>query len=182
MNQQPPYGHPQPYPQNLAKSEQYHSYSRSMLTLLNIGCIASLAMLIVPYILIAAINDTTSGHSFLVQSDWLGSLGGIGVIVLLVEVVCVMIFDWRGAVTLRGMVKAQVIHKGKLVSTSPSYVLLYLFFPEIMLPIYLVRTTRDHHQARQRRPLELQHQIAALEAQRSEERRVGKECRSRWSP
>ena len=76
-----------------------------------------------------------------------------------------MVYDWRGVITLRGAVKSHVMRNGRLVSTSAGFVLLYLFLPEIMLPIYLIRTAIDHRQAAQRKPLELKQQIAAMEAQ-----------------
>ena len=76
-----------------------------------------------------------------------------------------MVSDWRGVITLRGAVKTQRWKKGKLVSTKHWYVLLYLFFPYIMLPIYLTRTARDQRQAEQRRPFELKRHVAELDAQ-----------------
>lgn len=145
--------------------EPFRYYNRSLLSALVIGCIVELVIIIGPFALIAAINDTTSGHVFLLTNDWLGSLAGVGVLLLLAETIFVLIYDWQGAVTLRGAVKLQTMDKGKLANTALLYVLLYLFFPEIMLPIYLVRTETDLHRAKEQRKLSLQHQIATMEAQ-----------------
>lgn len=149
----------------MATLDQYRYYDKNLLKALIIGCVIGIPMLIIPYALVAAINDTSSGHHFLVLNDWLGTLSGIGLLILLAEIFCVMVYDWRGAVTLRGALKTQRLRKGKLVSTIHWYVLLYLFFPYIMLPIYLTRTVRDHRQAAQRKPLELKRHIAEMEAE-----------------
>jgi Double zinc ribbon len=149
----------------MAQSNQYRNYSKNIFTVLIIGCVTSLVLFIGPFALIGSINDNASGHSFLVQNDWLGTLSGIGLLILLVEIIGVMVYDWRGVITLRGAVKSHVMRKGKLVSTSAGFVLLYLFLPEIMLPIYLIRAAIDYRQAAQRKPLELKQQIAVMEAQ-----------------
>jgi hypothetical protein len=130
-----------------------------------VGCIIGLAFTVIPFVLIASVNDSSSGHLFLTSNDWLGTLSGIGVLLLLAESIFVIAYDWRGAVTVRGAAKAQIMHKGKLVNTAPSYVLLYILFPEIMLPIYLIRTALDQRQVGEQRKLSMQHQIATLEAQ-----------------
>lgn len=145
--------------------EPFRYYNRTLFLALVIGCIVELVIMIGPFVLIADINDTTSGHAYLVANDWLGSLAGVGMLLLIAEIIFVLIYDWRGAITLRGAVKSQTMRKGKLVSTAPGYVLLYIFFPEIMLPIYLVRTAADMHRAKEQRKLSLQHQIATMEAQ-----------------
>ena len=146
-------------------SEQYHYYDKSTLKAMISICVICLFISIVPYVLISSINDTTSGHRFLVFNDWLGILPGVGFLILFAEIIFVMVYDWRGAITLRGAVKTQRLHKGKLVSTIHWYLLLYLCFPYIMLPIYLTRTVRDQRQVAQRKPLELKRHIAELDAQ-----------------
>ena len=64
----------------MATPEPFRYYSRNMLLALIIGCVVGLLLGIVPFALIASINDTTSGHTFLVVNDWLGSLSGIGIL------------------------------------------------------------------------------------------------------
>lgn len=149
----------------MATPNPFRYYNRSILLALSIVYVVSLLFLVVPYALIGSINDTPSGHAFLVSSDWLGSLGGIGVLLLIAEAIFVMAFDWRGAVTLRGLARSEILHKGKLVNTAPTYVLLYFFFPEIMLPIYLIRVAISRRQFEEQRKLAMQHQIATLESQ-----------------
>ncbi len=149
----------------MATPNPFRYYNRNILLALIIGYLVSLLLVIVPYALIGSINDTASGHAFLASSDWLGTLGGIGVLLLIAEAIFVMVYDWRGAVTLRGLAKSQVMRKGQMVNTKPWYVLLYIFFPEIMLPIYLIRTAAGRRQAEEQRKLAMQQQIAVMEAQ-----------------
>jgi hypothetical protein len=149
----------------MATPAPFRFYNGYLFLGLIFGCIIGLALAVIPFVLIASVNDSSSGHLFLTTNDWLGTLPGIGVLLLLAESIFVMAYDWRGAVTVREAAKAQVMHKGKLVNTAPSYVLLYILFPEIMLPIYLIRTALDRQQAKRERKLATQHQIAILEAQ-----------------
>ena len=130
-----------------------------------IGYIAGLLLLVIPYALIGDINDTASGHAFLASSDWLGTLGGIGALLLVAETIFVMIYDWRGVVTLRGMARSQIMRKGRMVNTATRYALLYIFFPEIMLPIYLIRAFSGRRQIEEQRRLAMQQHIAQMEAQ-----------------
>jgi RNA polymerase subunit RPABC4/transcription elongation factor Spt4 len=149
----------------MATSERYRYYNKNMLKALIIGCVISIPILIIPDMLLGSMTSTTSGNSPLFQYSLLGGLSGVGLLILLAEILCVMVYDWRGAITLRGALKTQRLRKGKLVSTIHWYVLLYLFFPYVMLPIYLTRTVRDQRQAAQRKPLELKRHIAEMEAQ-----------------
>ncbi len=152
----------------MTENEQYQYYQKSIFMLLVLGCILGLLLFLVPFILIGAINDTVSGHSILFQNNWLGSLAGVGVVLLFIEEVGVMIYDWRGAITLRGAIKGKTIripYKGKQVGTVPTLVLLYLFLPEIMLPVYLVRVAMDRHRATQLKHVEVRQRIAVMEAQ-----------------
>jgi Double zinc ribbon len=159
----------QQQPAQINQSEPYRAYNRIMLFTLVSVCVASLAMLIIPFVLIFNFNDTPSGHSFLLNNEiWLGSVPAYGVLLLLGEAIAVMILDWRGAVSLRGGVKSQTMHKGKMINTGPRYAVLYVFFPEILLPIYVLRVLFHHihirrqHQEHQKHQLKFE--IAKLEA------------------
>lgn len=75
---------------------------------------------------------------------------------------------WRGAVSSRGALKIQIVHKGKMVNAAVSYAVLYFFFPEIMVPIYILRAMFDYFHTRHLRKLQQMQQqkfgIAVLEA------------------
>ena len=151
------------------QKKQYTRYNSSVLLTLFGFYIISLALLIIPFVLIFNLNDTPSGHSFLLHSEsWLGPSSGIGLLLLLGEAIALLIIDWHGAVTLRGAVQSQTMYKGKMVDTAVGYALLYIFFSEIMLPIYLLRATFDHFQTKQLRTQQQKHEqkfeIANLEA------------------
>ena len=130
----------------------FRYYNRNMLLALIIGYVVSLLLVIIPY-------------AFLVSSDWPGTLSGIGIVLLIAEAIFVMAYDWRGAVTLRGLARAQVMHNGQMVNTAGGYVLFYIFFPEIMLPIYLIRLAMGQRQDEEQRRLAMQRHIAVMEAQ-----------------
>ena len=73
-------------------------------------------------------------------------LFAIGMIFLYFDVVSIIILDWKGAVSLRGLAKPyvmrdgeHVIRRGKYVSTVGMYIFLYIVMPYIMLAIYFVR-------------------------------------------
>jgi RNA polymerase subunit RPABC4/transcription elongation factor Spt4 len=51
------------------------------------------------------------------------------------------------------------------VNTAAGYALLYFFFPEIMLPIYLIRVASGRRQIEEQRKLAMQQHIAEMEAQ-----------------
>ncbi len=151
------------------KKKPYLRYNAKVLLVLFGFYIISLSLFVVPFALIFNLNDTPSGHSFLLHSEsWLGPLSGIGVLLLLGEAIAVLIIDWHGAVTLRGAVQSQTVHKGKMVDTGVGYALLYLFFSEIMLPIYLLRAVFDHFHTRQLQTQQQKHEqkfeIANLES------------------
>ncbi len=149
----------------MATPEQYHYYDKNMLKALIIGCVIGALVFIVPTMLGTGISGTTSGNSSPLAYSLLEGLSGFGLFILVAEMIFIMVSDWRGAITLRGALKTQRLRKGKLVSTKHWYFLLYLFFPYIMLPIYLTRTVRDQRQAAQRKPLELKRHIAEMEAE-----------------
>jgi RNA polymerase subunit RPABC4/transcription elongation factor Spt4 len=130
----------------------FRYYNQNMLLALIIGYVVSLLLVIAPY-------------AFLASSDWSGTLDGIGILLLLVESIFVMAYDWHGAVTLRGLARSEVMHKGQMVNTAGRYVLFYIFFPEIILPIYLICIVAGRRQAEEQRKLAMQQKIAIMEAQ-----------------
>ena len=140
----------------MGTSEQYHYYDRNALKALIIGCVIGSLILIVPAIVSAGFNGTTPESSPSFAYGLLEGVSGFGILILFTELVFVMVSDWRGVITLRGAVKTQRWKKGKLVSTIYWYVLLCLFFPYIMLPIYLTRTVRDQRQAEQRKTVRVE--------------------------
>ena len=149
----------------MGTSEQYHYYDRNTLKALIIGCVIGSLILIIPAILETGFNGTTPESSPSFAYGLLEGVSGFGILILFTEMIFVMVSDWRGVITLQGAVKTQRWKKGKLVSTIYWYILLYLFFPYIMLPIYLTRTVRNQRQVEQRKPLELKRHIAELDAQ-----------------
>lgn len=150
------------------QKKQYIRYNAKALLALFGFYIVSMALLIVPFVLIFNLNDTPSGHRFLLHSSWLGTLSGIGLLLLLGEAIAVMIVDWNGAVTLRGAIKSQAMYKGKMVGTGAGYAVLYVFFPEVMLPIYLLCTAYDYFHTKHLQAQQQKHgqkfEIANLEA------------------
>lgn len=152
----------------MEKVEPYRDYQRTVYMALVIGCLMSLLLFVGPYILIGTINGNDAGHNYLLQNNWLGTLGGVGVFLLIAEAIGVMVYDWRGAVTLRGAIKRQTIptgYKGKQANTTLVFLLLYVFMPEIMVPIYLAYVGVDLHRRKQLQQIELRQQIAVMEAQ-----------------
>lgn len=159
----------QQQPVHMNQPEQYRVYNGIMLFSLIGVCVVSLAMLVIPFALIFNLNDTASGHSFLLHNEnWLGAVPGCGLLLLLSEAIVVMILDWRGAVSLRGAVKSQTVYQGKTNNTGLGYAILYIFFPEILLPIYVLRVLfHSIHLGRLRerqQKQQLQFEIATREA------------------
>ena len=65
--------------------------------------------------------------------------------------------------------KAIPCHKAGRITSFFLLISIFLLIPSITTPVYAVETYT-------------QQTVFTLHATRSEERRVGKECRSRWSP
>jgi hypothetical protein len=126
--------------------EQFHYYSRNLLRVLIGVCAISIVLLAVPYVLLASVNYNSTGQTFMVFNEWLGIVPVVGFLILYAEIVFVMVTDWRGVITLLGVVNTQRMRKGKPASSSPWFVLLYIFFPFFMQPIYLIRTVREQRQ------------------------------------
>ena len=141
---------------------QYRDYSRNMLIALD--CLGAISILLFfVFILISSILNPDSSTS--VSNSWAMIPSQIGLVLLFAEIIFVMTQDWRGAITLRGASKGYTFHKGKRVSTTATFVILYISFPYIMLPIYLVRTTSDYQRMKQLKVQQQKHKIATLEAE-----------------
>lgn len=142
-------------------AEKYRDYNKRVYLFLVIICIVSWLLLVVPLI----IGSASSTDDTTIQGGPLAIISQIGLFILIAELVSVMVYDWRGVISLRGSVKRQTMHKGKPVSTAPGFFLLYLFLPEFMLLIYLVRVYNDSHKSKANKQMEVRHQIAVMEAQ-----------------
>lgn len=125
-----------------------------MLLALLISYIVSLLLVIVP---IALFGSGSAG-------DALNAVLNIGVFLFIVQALFVMAYDWRGAITLRGWTSSRAIHESLVADFKILYVILYLFFPEIMLPIYMFRVAAGRREAEAQKRLERQRYIATMEA------------------
>lgn len=140
----------------------YRDYSRNMLIALDIiGAISIL--LFFGFIIISGILNPDSSST--VSNSWTMIPSQAGLLLLFGEIIFVMIQDWRGAITLRGASKGYMYRNGRRVSTTGGFMLLYIFFPYIMLPIYLVRTTSDYRRMKHVKVQQQKHKIASLEAE-----------------
>lgn len=147
-------------------AEQYREYNKYIYLSLVAICIVSLLLAFIPFALVSGDSTGLAG-----DANPLAAMTSTGLLILIAELIVVMVYDWRGVIRLRGVVKKQTMHKGKFVSTAPGLFLLYLFFPEIILPIYFVYVGRDFHRARANKQqveinkqLEKRRQIAVMEA------------------
>jgi len=145
----------------MAKLATYRYYSRTMLLALMIGYVATSLLVMIPVVLPGSITATASENT----RNWLNALVNIGVFLFIIQAIFVLIYDWRGAVTLRGWTKSRAWQESQLGNFTLLYVLLYLFFPEIMLPVYLVRIALGRRQAEEQRNRARKQHIAVMEAE-----------------
>ena len=117
-------------------------------------------LVIVPVMLSGNINAASGA-----MLGWLNALVNIGVFLFIMQVIFVLIYDWRGAITLRGWATSRAWLESQLGSFTLLFVLLYLCFPLIMLPIYLLRIVSGRHQAEEQKKLAMKRRIALIEAQ-----------------
>ncbi len=132
-----------------------------MLLALMIGYVATSLLVMIPVVLPGSITATASENT----RNWLNALVNIGVFLFIIQAIFVLIYDWRGAVTLRGWTKSRAWQESQLGNFTLLYVLLYLFFPEIMLPVYLVRIALGRRQAEEQRNRARKQHIAVMEAE-----------------
>jgi hypothetical protein len=145
----------------MAKLATYRYYSRSMLLALMIVYVIASLLVMMPVVLPGSITATASENT----RDWLNALVNIGVFLFIIQAIFVLIYDWRGAVTLRGWTKSRAWQESQLGNFTLLYVLLYLFFPEIMLPVYLVRIALGWRQAEEQRNRARKEHISVMEAE-----------------
>ncbi|MGZ3624379.1 MAG: hypothetical protein ACXWPS_22085, partial [Ktedonobacteraceae bacterium] len=101
----------------MAAPGQYHYYGKITLTALVIGCVTGDLLFIIPTMIVIGSNGTTTNSPSLADS-LLSSIAGLGVLILVVEMVFVMVRDWRGAMTLRFAANTKFWYRGKLVSAK----------------------------------------------------------------
>ena len=131
-----------------------------LLALMIVYVITSL-LVMMPIVLPGSITATASENT----RDWLNALVNIGVFLFIIQAIFVLIYDWHGTVTLRGWTKSRAWQESQLGNFTLLYVLLYLFFPEIMLPVYLVRIALGWRQAEEQRNRARKEHIAVMEAE-----------------
>lgn len=133
-----------------------------MLIALDCVGIIGFLLLLVPTIISGILNPDNSSS---ISNSWAGSPVATGMVLLYAEVITIMVQDWRGAVTVRGAAKGYAFYKGQRVSTTSTYVLLYIIVPYIMLPIYLIRTSLSYRHTKQLKVHQQRHKVASLEAE-----------------
>ncbi len=138
----------------MATHGQYHYYGKITLTALIIGCVTGTLLFIIPMMIELSTNGITSGNSLSLADSLLYSLSGWGILILVVETIFILVRDWRGAMTLRFPATTQWRYRGRRVRGKYWSFPLYVVFPYIMLPIYLIRTVMDQRQAVRHKPLE----------------------------
>src|SRR6185312_15402277 len=126
----------------MAELAKFRYYSKKKLLVLVIGYVLNLLLVILPIALPGNINATDSGNT----GDWLNAVANIGILLFIVQAIFVMIYDWDGAVTLRGWTRSRSWRESLLGDLKMLYVVLYVSFPEIMLPIYLIRIAAGRRQ------------------------------------
>jgi hypothetical protein len=104
-------------------------------------------------------NGITTNSPSLADS-LLTSIAGLGILILVVEMIFIMIRDWWGAMTLRFAANTQWRYRGRRVSAKYWFFVLYVIFPYIMLPIYLFRTVTDQRHVAGHKPVESKRHIA----------------------
>lgn len=142
---------------------QFRNYSRNALLTLDI---IGVAIMIVFLIALSISFATTNASS---TYDSMSAFVGMSTMLLYAEIIAIFVLDGQGAARLRGAAKGYIESQGKIVSTRGLYITLYILFPYIMLPIYLVRTSldyrKDYHNLKQQEEQQQKHKIATLEAE-----------------
>ncbi|HLH61177.1 MAG TPA: zinc ribbon domain-containing protein [Ktedonobacteraceae bacterium] len=145
----------------MEKLANFRYYNKKTLLALIIAYAANLLLMLVPIAMLGSFSGAGSNH----VDEVLNALINIGILIFIIQVIFVMVYDWSGAVTLRGWTQSRIMRESLLADLKMFYVLLYLFFPEIMLPIYLARIVADRRREEERKQFERQRYIAAMEAQ-----------------
>ncbi len=141
----------------MGRLANFRYYSKKMLLALIAVYVVNILLVIVPIAILGSFNDTGANNG-------IEALINTGVLLFIAQAIFVMIYDWRGVVTLRGWTSRRIMKESLLADFKMLYVILYLFFPEIMLPIYLARIVVSRRQEEEQKQLEKQRYIALLEA------------------
>ncbi len=150
----------------MAAHGQFHYYRKSTLIALIIGCAIGDLLFIIPMVVVIGSNGTASDSLSLTDS-LLYSLAGWGILILLVEVISIFVRDWRGAMTLRFAASTEWVYRGWRARRAKYWLLpLYIIFPYIVLPIYLIRTWVDQRHVAGYRPSELKKHVVTSDAQK----------------
>jgi RNA polymerase subunit RPABC4/transcription elongation factor Spt4 len=144
----------------MGRLANFRYYSKKMLLALMLVYVVNLLLVLVPIAVLGSFSDI--GVSSVARV--LSALVNIGVLFFIIQAIFVMLYDWSGAMTLRGWTSARIMKDSLLSDFKMLYVVLYLFFPEIMLPIYLARIVVGRRQEEEQKRLERKHYIASLEA------------------
>jgi RNA polymerase subunit RPABC4/transcription elongation factor Spt4 len=131
-----------------------------MLLALIIGYVVTSLLVIIPVALLSNIN-AASGDT----RDMLNTLINMGTLLFIVQAIFVMIYDWRGVVTLRGWTRSRAWQESQLGNFTLLFVLLYLCFPPIMLLIYLFRIGSGRREAEEQKRLAMKRHMAVMEVQ-----------------
>jgi hypothetical protein len=143
----------------MARRVSSRCYSRGMLLALSIGYVINLLLVIVPPALSGGINATGTMHGRL------NALVSTGFLLFIAEAIFVLIYDWHGAITLRGWGESQISRARLTANVQALYLILYFFLPEIMLVIYLFRIVRNWRPAKEQKRFAMKKRIALMEAQ-----------------
>jgi hypothetical protein len=149
----------------MATSGQYHHYGKITLIVLIVSCVIGALLFIIPTIIFVG-SGGTSTKNLSLTDILLTSLSGWGFFILFVEMVFIMVRDWRGAMALRFPVTTQWRYRGRLVRAKNWLFVLYVIIPYIMLPIYLIRTVIDQRQSGWHKQLESKRHIAQSDARK----------------
>src|SRR5438445_12386621 len=112
----------------------FRYYSRKMLVALIIGYVANLLLVIVSVALLGNIN-AASGDT----RDILNTLINMGALLFISQAIFVMIYDWRGVVTLRGWTRSRPWRESQLGNLTLLLFFVYFCLRPLMQPIYLLR-------------------------------------------
>lgn len=92
-----------------------------------------------------------------------GSLTDIGTLVIFIELITILVIDWRGFATLRGRFKRGSDFISRI--TGWCLFLALLIISPITIGIYLVLAVRDYRRERQQAPIDRQRHISEMEAE-----------------
>jgi hypothetical protein len=121
---------------------------------------ATLAALIVSYVIGAALIwldpvKTGQGGG--------GSMTDLGTLLVLIDLVAILMLDWRGFATLRGRINRRDDFFSRI--TNLCLLLAFLIISPVTIAIYLVLAVRDYRRDRKQIPIDRQRHIEEMEAE-----------------